>query len=160
LSSTYQEYEQKELIRRGIVKEPPAVLSTREITMDPKNFVTVRLVIDGRKHSTIYLSDEFDIRWRITDSADSWCPPATLEINPREKDNVLLIAPGEGMVADLERRRAAAKGERPRQIEFPDQDLIDFAQAIPSKHDERQILAHIVEWYELGTMVHKGSELV
>lgn len=133
------------------------MLSTREITMDPGNFVTVRLVIDGRKRATIYLSTKLDIRWKFAGTANPWCPPATLEVYTSEKDNILLIAPGEKMVADLERRRAAAKGERPREIKFPDQKLIDFAQGIPSKYDQRQILADVVEWYDLGTTIQNDS---
>lgn len=162
LSSACQDFEQKSLLRRGAAKEPPAVLGTREITVDPRNFVTVRLVIDGRKHTSLYLSTDLDIRFRVANANDRWDPPATLDLYPSDTNNMVLIAPGENMVADLERRRAAAKGGRPRPITLPDEDLINFAQSIPPEHekDKRQVLGYVVEWYEWGTMVRENARLV
>lgn len=160
--AVHQEFEQNFLLERGRVKQPPAVLSSREVTIDPRSFVTVRVTIDGRKHTALYVSTDLDIRWRVTDSDGSWYPPGTLMLEPHEKNSVVLIAPGKSMVTNLEIRRAAAKQETPRSIDVPDEELIEFAQAIPSEYnkEKRQGLVHIVEWHEHGSLIREDAIVV
>jgi hypothetical protein len=146
-----------------MVKEPPAVLGTREITIDPINFVTVRLRLDQRKYTSIYLYGDVDIQWRLVgwDEYQWRPPPVTLDLIP-ENEATLLIAPGVKMVADLERRRASARGDNPRPLTLPDEELIDFGQSIYSEYnkEKRQVIAHVVEWYSWGTMIRQDAQLI
>jgi hypothetical protein len=144
------EYQADQLVLMGYMKKRPLMVSLRIVRIDPRNFVTIRIRLDPRKGHFLVFQPSVVTRWQvfgrhIEKETDRWIRPCDVYLY-QGCEEYLLVAPGREMLADLEARRAGAQGTAKRDVEVPDQDLIEYAQSLPPSQEKQEML-WIMELY-------------
>ena len=141
-----------------MVKSKPAVISSRCFYTSPDNFTTLRVRKDPSKLVSFSFRRATDLRFTVSgaikggingENGIKWA-------TPRESsdfylyqgvDDYILIAPGREMLTDMIARRSLPNGVERKSLEFPDEELIEYEQALEPEEGAPLVLAFVmIEW--------------